>query len=120
MHLIYWSIIYMDDSSSTIFTNMPSLLNSTSSDSRWPLSLRLPNIFNQDDKAEVFFFNTNIVAHCPHPERKPYAKNQCSRCYHKYGRVKLAWACSHTHRHNYAKGRCHSCYLQYYYKKRRH
>lgn len=52
---------------------------------------------------------------CPHPERKHYAKNMCSACYHKTARPSRAWKCQHRLLPLYAKGRCHDCYVTYYY-----
>ena len=58
--------------------------------------------------------NTN----CPHFERKHYAKNMCSACYHKTARPSRAWKCPHSTLPLYAKGRCHDCYVAFYYRKR--
>eukprot|EP00826_Nyctotherus_ovalis_P005128 TRINITY_DN1114_c0_g1_i5.p1 TRINITY_DN1114_c0_g1~~TRINITY_DN1114_c0_g1_i5.p1 ORF type:complete len:159 (-),score=1.79 TRINITY_DN1114_c0_g1_i5:192-668(-) len=56
------------------------------------------------------------VTRCPHKDRKHYAKNLCSNCYRKQGRIKRAWACAHTGRSHYAKGMCQMCYLSGYHK----
>ena len=58
--------------------------------------------------------NTN----CPHSDRKHYAKNMCSSCYHKTARPSRAWKCGHSSLPLYAKGRCHDCYVTFYYRKR--
>lgn len=60
--------------------------------------------------------NTN----CPHPERKHYAKNMCSACYHKTARPSRAWKCAHRSLPLYAKGRCHDCYVTHYYGRKPH
>ena len=54
-------------------------------------------------------------SHCPHPERKHYAKNMCSACYHNTARPSRAWKCQHRSLPLYAKGRCHDCYVTHYY-----
>lgn len=55
---------------------------------------------------------------CPHADRKHYAKNMCSACYHKTARPTRAWKCPHSFLPHYAKGRCHDCYLNKYYKRK--
>lgn len=55
---------------------------------------------------------------CPHTDRKHYAKNMCSACYHKTARPTRAWKCPHSFLPHYAKGRCHDCYLNKYYKRK--
>jgi hypothetical protein len=55
------------------------------------------------------------VMSCPHTDRRHYAKNMCSTCYHIYGRSKYAWECPHTDRKMYALGKCHECYMKHYY-----
>lgn len=55
---------------------------------------------------------------CPHIERKHYAKNMCSACYHKTARPSRAWKCPHRHLPLYAKGRCHDCYIVHYYRRK--
>lgn len=102
----------------TIFTNMYSLLTPYNIQAPWPQSLILPDPFSPDVVAQSNERQLMQVSACPHTDRKHYAKEMCSRCYHKYGREKLAWACSHKHRHHYAKGRCQTCYLKMYYKRR--
>ena len=52
---------------------------------------------------------------CKHPNRKHYAKGMCTRCYHNFGRSKLAWACEHKDRPLYSKGQCQTCYLYEYH-----
>ena len=51
---------------------------------------------------------------CHHKDRKHYARNMCSNCYHKQGRIKKAWLCIHKNKPHYAKGKCHICYLNCY------
>lgn len=109
-----------DSQTTTIFTNMYSLLNPQDSTSPWPLVLELPNIFGGGDDALNIEKSLKPVSACPHTDRKHYAKNMCSRCYHKHGRDKLAWGCSHKDRPHYAKGRCQVCYLKMYYRRRRY
>jgi len=58
---------------------------------------------------------TKDVFNCPHSDRKHYAKNMCSNCYHKQGRAKRAWQCSHGKKAHYAKGLCQNCYLNQYH-----
>ena len=112
-------------SSISIFSNMPSILNPSTS--AWPLSLelpslnpssshsveKLPNIFTEEIKKKC-----KAVTACPHSSRKHYAKNMCNNCYHRLGRDKNAWACTHSERKHYAKGMCQFCYLKHYNKSR--
>lgn len=46
------------------------------------------------------------VMHCPHVNRRHYAKRMCMSCYHRVGRTKKAWACKHTNKLHYSKGLC--------------
>ena len=55
-----------------------------------------------------------IVFRCPHKDMKHYAKGMCNKCYHLYGRTRLADKCIHTDRLIYAKGLCLSCYYTKY------
>jgi hypothetical protein len=55
---------------------------------------------------------------CPHKDRKHYAKNMCSACYHRSGRTKAAWKCKHSERAHYARGLCQNCYLSLYHQRR--
>jgi hypothetical protein len=117
-------MIMGDSSTISIFTNMFSLLTPYDTQSPWPVSLKLPNIFPQDETSQVqepsLEKQLKDVTACPHADRKHYAKNMCSRCYHKFGREKLAWVCTHKDRPHYAKGRCQICYLKLYYRRRRY
>mmetsp|Transcript_178 Transcript_178/g.227 ORF Transcript_178/g.227 Transcript_178/m.227 type:complete len:115 (-) Transcript_178:341-685(-) len=107
----------------SIFSNMFTLLTPLPDSAPWPISLELPNIFTEcGEERDTLEQNKQLkeVTACPHHDRKHYAKNMCSRCYHKYGREKLAWACYHKNRPHYAKGRCQFCYLKLYYRRRRY
>mmetsp|Transcript_48423 Transcript_48423/g.67287 ORF Transcript_48423/g.67287 Transcript_48423/m.67287 type:complete len:292 (+) Transcript_48423:20-895(+) len=55
---------------------------------------------------------------CPHKDKKHYAKNMCSACYHRRGRTKAPWKCQHLNRAHYARGLCQNCYLSMYHKKK--
>lgn len=59
------------------------------------------------------------ITECPHPERKHYAKNMCSNCYHSKGRAKRAWKCNHSNKFHYAHGLCQNCYQLNYCQKRK-
>mmetsp|Transcript_29978 Transcript_29978/g.53185 ORF Transcript_29978/g.53185 Transcript_29978/m.53185 type:complete len:124 (-) Transcript_29978:58-429(-) len=101
----------------SIFSNMFSLLNPFDHTHPWPLSLELPNLFEeQEEKKEGLerMFNSR----CPHANRKHYAKNMCRPCYHLKGRSRKAWKCRHTESLVYARGLCNSCYMKNYYSKR--
>ena len=47
-------------------------------------------------------------------QAKHYAKGMCNRCYHIYGRKKLATQCEHRDKMDYAKGLCQKCYYKIY------
>lgn len=73
--------------------------------------------------AEMIYAPTTRImqnTHCPHSERKHYAKNMCSACYHKTARPSRAWKCAHRSLPLYAKGRCHDCYVTHYYGRKPH
>ncbi|CAG9335722.1 unnamed protein product [Blepharisma stoltei] len=55
---------------------------------------------------------------CPHANKRHYARNMCSNCYHKFGRQKEAWMCPHKDLKFYAKGLCKACYLKNYHQMR--
>ena len=55
---------------------------------------------------------------CPHTNKKHYAKNMCSTCYHKHGRGNYAKSCPHKDKPLYARGKCQSCYLHQYHRSR--
>lgn len=67
---------------------------------------------------EVLSKKLKVNTACPHSDRKHYAKNMCSACYHKTARPTRAWKCPHSFLPHYAKGRCHDCYLNKYYKRK--
>ncbi|CAG9335724.1 unnamed protein product [Blepharisma stoltei] len=92
-------------------------------------SLRLPEIQFFDAKERKSkekdndFFNCDSkrpkkmkITACPHVNKRHYARNMCSTCYHRSGRQKQAWACQHKDRRLYAKGVCKTCYLRNYHK----
>ena len=58
------------------------------------------------------------ITACPHTQKKHYAKNMCSTCYHKQGRGHFARSCPHKDKPLYARGKCQSCYLQQYHRTR--
>ncbi|CAG9335713.1 unnamed protein product [Blepharisma stoltei] len=115
----------------TVFSGMFSLIFKNSEEGS---SLRLPNIFSyEDSEAEREEPKENDqkasksgqgkgtkkrITACPHANKRHYAKNMCSNCYHKSGRQKKAWTCLHKDRQLYAKGMCQFCYLQSYHKSR--
>lgn len=114
---------------STVFTNMFTLLSPPSS-APWPVSLLLPRPESLRDMPKDLGESSpepapsskscgvSRVSACPHTNRKHYAKNMCSVCYHRFGRRKLAWNCEHTQRFNYSKGLCQPCYLRNYIRSR--
>ena len=125
----------------TIFTNMSSLLvASTNTNNTWPQSFLLPSLPSESISTEpstpigedsitdtlttdvVKFLNSTKELKenfaCGHLNRKHYAKNMCSNCYHKGGRTKLSWNCEHNDRPLYARGMCQVCYLHNYHKAR--
>ena len=122
-------IIRHMEPSCSVFTNMYTLLAPQSS-APWPISLTLPlpdSIrASMKEEAEVGGKSSfpskhgspNQVSACPHTNRKHYAKNMCSVCYHRFGRRKLAWNCDHRTRFNYSKGLCQPCYLRNYIRSR--
>jgi hypothetical protein len=98
-----------------------SIINKTDSDIPKPVSksklineelLSINNsLINEDlQKSKKDFIK------CPHKDKKHYAKNMCSSCYHKEGRIKKAWLCPHVNKAHYAKGKCQNCYLNGYHK----
>ncbi len=113
----------------TVFTNMFTLLT-PSSNAPWPVSLGLPRPENLQDLPKDIDESSSTssssskscgvsrVSACPHTNRKHYAKNMCSVCYHRFGRRKLAWNCEHVSRFNYSKGLCQPCYLRNYIRSR--
>jgi hypothetical protein len=137
-------MVKSQSTSVNIFTNMVSRINpKLIQNPEWPQSLILPqlpsvtastyafhgkstNASNEPtmaEKLELLNFlskkkETKKNTACPHPERKHYAKNMCSKCYHKSGRSKPSYACQHTDRPLYARGMCQVCYLHNYHKAR--
>jgi hypothetical protein len=63
--------------------------------------------------------NSKKITNCPHIDKKHYAKNMCSNCYHNYGRDKKAWECGHTDKPHYALGICQTCYQSKYAQNRK-
>jgi len=59
------------------------------------------------------------ILHCPHTDKKHYAKNMCHNCYHRKGKSKKADKCGHPERAHYSAGMCQNCYLAKYYLKRK-
>eukprot|EP00826_Nyctotherus_ovalis_P019994 TRINITY_DN1623_c0_g4_i2.p1 TRINITY_DN1623_c0_g4~~TRINITY_DN1623_c0_g4_i2.p1 ORF type:complete len:157 (-),score=23.53 TRINITY_DN1623_c0_g4_i2:46-516(-) len=80
---------------------------------RVPESQEGPRTENQGEEKKT------MAIRCPHPDRKHYAKNMCSNCYHKLGRIKKAWNCPHTHKAHYSKGKCQMCYLFEYHQNKK-
>jgi hypothetical protein len=113
-----------------LFTGMFSLLR-PAPQSRSTLSYALPHIDFESDSSISSISHFKPKFHeldeeaplsgdrremsCQHTDRRLYAKNMCSTCYHIYGRSRYAWECPHTDRKMYALGKCHECYLEHYY-----
>ena len=125
----------MGSDAETVFDGMFSLLRSTG-DVKHLLCRDLPALHSSEEvnktaetvESEAAMIDqvfplllkitNNKVTRCPHYQRKHYAKNMCSNCYHKLGRQHTAWACRHKERPMYAKGRCQYCYLRMYSRKK--
>ena len=61
----------------------------------------------------------NTITDCPHSHRKYYSKGMCRKCYHNFGRTKLATECCHTDKPSYAKNVCKRCYQNSYLRMKR-
>ena len=59
------------------------------------------------------------ITNCPHTSETFYAKGLCGKCYHTYGRSKMATNCEHGDRISYARGICKLCYLKQYHASRK-
>lgn len=127
----------------TVFNDIPSFLKEGES-TMWPVSLKLPwpvagsflpTIYDRsvpvltlpelprdEDMEErcrlLYLPRTYQITACPHTDKKHYAKNMCSNCYHKHGRGNYARSCPHKDKPLYARGKCQSCYLHQYHRSR--
>ena len=58
---------------------------------------------------------TMVINKCSHIYREYYAKGLCKKCYHQFGRSKLATACPHKNKPSQAMNMCVACYNRYKY-----
>lgn len=125
----------------SIFTNMPSLLNPSSSSASWPIALNLPALLNDIEGIEescTFPRSPCLPFTLPSPvppTNGPQGGKYCdvlpeipelalmfdsdSGTLRRRKKAKRkAWLCRHHVRLHYAKGMCKTCYLQNYQLKR--
>lgn len=75
----------------------------------------MPAMNSSSSKCSFAPRQKKINTACPHKDKKHYAKNMCSACYHRIGRTKMSWKCQHKSRAHYARGLCQNCYLSLYH-----
>lgn len=115
-----------------VFSQMFSLLNPRAENIEFPNCLQLPALNDPGSSQVDLSANTNSlgkpspkkakrkhrkpkrVTACPHIYKKHYARSMCNACYHRFGRIGLAWNCGHPDRKLYAKGKCEVCYIKQY------